>query len=457
MKTKAKHPFLRALCILIIVGIVGAVIAAAKFLVFSDYEPSASASVMLLYEDASKGLAPDGTKMIGDTLVTTATIEKALASLGLTGKYDVSRIRNSLSITGSYPKDVIDRLTSIRSVVGTDALSGTANEMRISNYFPTVFTIKLKTDFDKNIPEKDLTALLDAIVTASKEQFLGKYSFTYDYGFKSSVLDQSDFDYTQKLNVIRARLDALKRYADKLYNLRTSFAVEGVSFHDIVMKCTAMEQYDLRDIESSIRLQALSTDASRLICQYEYAVVTAGFRLGAVEQNLENVTETISTYPKAEDMYFLSGNVAEKIPGNSEETYNKLIETQRGYNARIASLSAEITDYKTLLSMLRSSPAPKATYDALDAKIAGINQRIADAEAEFTRLVDAYNKKYLSAENGFGTEAAKFDSHSILSGAFAVEVVKDAGALCAVALAIILFCSFRRELAAAKAKKVKAA
>ena len=453
MKTKAKHPFLRALCILIVVGIIGIGVAAVKFFAFSDYKPSASASVMLLYEDASKGLAPDGTKMIGDTLVTTATIEKALASLGLTGKYDAASICDCLSITGSYPKDVISRLTSFSSVVGEDASS----ELKDSDYFPTLFTIKLKTDFDKDISAESLTKLLDTIVTASKEQFLGKYSFTYDYSFGKSILDQSDYDYAQKLDIIGTRLDTLKRYAEKLYNLRTSFAVGGVSFHDIEMKCTVMELYDLRDIESSILLQALSTDASRLISQYEYAIVTSGFQLDAVHQNLDKITETINTYPKADDMYFLSGTAAEKISGNSEETYNKLVDTQRGYNTEIASISAGITNYETLLSTLRLSPASKAVYNDTDAKLVAITQRITDTEAEFTRLLGAYNEKYLSAESGFGTAAAKFDSHSIFSGAFVVEVVKDAGALCAVALAVILFCSFRRELNDAKAKKSKRA
>ena len=95
------------------------------------------------YDGVAQNKLPNGEAFTIDGILRDDVIESALVELGLKDYYSVDSIRGSMMVKGSFPKDVIDRLSTYNSVYDYNVYRDVEEE----NYYPSVYTITLFDDY----------------------------------------------------------------------------------------------------------------------------------------------------------------------------------------------------------------------------------------------------------------------------------------------------------------------
>ena len=213
--------------LLVIAGIIGVVIALIDFYALNPTQRSVSISMEFNYDGAAENKMPNDEPFTIDGIKNDEIIESALADLGKQDAYTAESIRNSMSIMGAFPEDVIDRISEYTSVYefvdeGSDEIKSTSN-VRKSNYYPTVYSITLYDDFNTKASESEMTQILEKIVEKYKAYFLRNYVYVYSYENTEEILGLEDLDYRLQLSYIRGKSDTLQSYAKQLYNKQQNF------------------------------------------------------------------------------------------------------------------------------------------------------------------------------------------------------------------------------------------
>lgn len=452
--TRLKKRLKFGFALLVIAGIIGVVIALIDFYALNPIQRSVSISMEFNYDGAVENKMPNDEPFTIDGIKNDEIIESALADLGKQDSYTAESIRNSMSIMGAYPEDVIERISEYTSVYdfvdeATSEIKSTSN-VRKSNFYPTVYSITLYDDFNTKASESEMTQILEKIVEKYKAYFLANYVYVYSYENTEEILGLEDLDYRLQLSYIRGKSDTLQSYAKQLYNKQQNFKYNGQNFNDFYVKCYDVERNIISRLEAVIMLKAYSKNPERLLNLYEYRISLLNNELKHQKDKLTEVLAIKDSYELDDTLYIMGGDNVVTIGSKATGTYEDLTTRTASINSRITSINEEITKYQEYIDDIKKAQQNSPYLDTVKADIESANTKISQLETEFAEMVKAYNDYLVTADDIDNTET-QFTSPKLISGTFIKRAIKYAAPLCL--LAFIVFCAV---MIADEKKRVKA-
>lgn len=440
-KLKKKNRFVLCLTMLVIAGIIGLVIAAVDFFAINPTQRSVSISMEFNYDGAAENQMPNDEPFTIDGIRTDEVIGAALAELGKQDKYSTESIRNSLSIMGVFPENVIDRISEYISVYEyineeTDEIK-TTNNVRKSNYYPTAYSITLFDDFNTKASESEMEEILQKIVEKYREYFIKHYVYVYTSENTEEILSLEDLDYRLQLSYIRGKSDTLQSYAKQLYNKQPNFIYNGQNFNDFYVKCYDVERNILSRLEAVIYLKAYSKNPERLLNMYEYRLTLLNNQLASEKDKLTQLQTLIDSYELDDTLYIMGGENVVTIGSKAVGTYEDLTGRRINIENNITSINESIAKYQEYIDDIKKAQQDSSYLDTVKTDISTADAKVTALEKEFAEMVKAYNDYLVTAEDVVNTETY-FNSPKIISGSFIKRVIKYAMPLCLITFA--MFC-----------------
>ncbi len=483
MNGQKTHWLRNTLCVLIACGILGTILSAVLFLTNPE-KTYASASVQFSFDGAAEGLAPNGYSFDISAVSSDAVLEKALDDAGMTDRYTTEAVSGQIETSGVYPEDIVRQMMNYESLLDFSA----NRTLTLSDYHPTLYTVKLYNGFDSKISKGDLEKLLHAIMDSYKAYFsevyaAGKNSVTVAYNL-------TDYDYPQQLTILTTTMEDAIAYADEMYEKEPALRLNGQGFNDISVRLHSLIDTDISKLSADITMNALTKNTSRLITQYDYEIRSLTNQLNKKNDQLTQLDALIASYDKNEIIYLSTADSLTKIDGNSSETYDALVASRLEVADEITTINNEISNYRLLLADLigeeeteKTEKAPAATavstsvnpepnstesegtteeivipertqeeleelakaaeeaarkqIAALEANISALETKREAVMTDFANLIQLYNDKYVNdaTVSIFGYQ---YKTPSLLSGAFIVQTIKIAGVFCMIGLIVCL-------------------
>ena len=477
------HWLRNTLCVLIACGILGTILSAVLFLTNPE-KTYASASVQFSFDGAAEGLAPNGYSFDISAVSSDAVLEKALEDAGMVDRYTAEAVRGQIETSGVYPEDIVRQMMNYESLLDFSA----NRELTLSDYHPTLYTVKLYNGFDSKISKGDLEKLLRAIMDSYKAYFsevyaAGKNSVSIAYNL-------ADYDYPQQLTILTTTMEDAIAYADEMYEKEPALRLNGQGFNDISVRLHSLIDTDISKLSADITMNALTKNTSRLITQYDYEIRSLTNQLNKKNEQLAQLDALIASYDKNEIIYLSTADSLTKIDGNSSETYDALVASRREVADEITTINNEISNYRLLLADLtgdkeaeesgktpitttvpstdltttgntegedkveeivvpeytpeeleeRAKAAEENTAKqvaALEANIAALETKRESVMTDFANLIQQYNNKYVN-DATVSIFDYQYKAPSLLSGAFIKQVIKTAGVFCVIGLIVCL-------------------
>ena len=471
MKEKRTHWLRTTILVLIACGVVGLILSAVLF--FRDPGPTyASATLVLTFDGAAEGIAPNGRKFDLRDLDSDEVLSEGLKSAALEGAYTPEQIRPSLTVRGVYPEAMAEQVMHYESLLNFTS----SRELTVGDYHPTTFDIKLTNDFDKSISRDQLTALLKGITEAYRAHFARIYS--YGLNTDSGIFALEDYDYPQQLEILQGRFTAISGYAQELYNKDPAFRFRGVGFNDISVRLGSLIDSGITRLNADLTINALTKDTERMLTQYQYQILELGNQRDKQNQELSKLDKLIASYEKNEIIYLSTTDSLTKIDGNSSETYDALVNRRKAVADGITVLGSRIANYNLMIKDLLSStshlrPAKAETIPAENAEGAEgegaaenvyqpTQEEIAEAEkrlssqramleeniraltadgdaviADFRAMLDSYNAQQIN-ELTVSVSGPVYKTPKLVSGSFIVLAVKTVGPIVALGFMVCM-------------------
>lgn len=470
---KKTHWLLTTILVLIVCAAAGVALSAVRFL--RDPGPTyASATMVLTFDGAAEGVAPNGVAFDLRDLDCDEVLSRALSAAGLEGTYTPEQIRSCLTVRGVYPDAMAEKVMRYESLLDFDS----GRELTVGDYHPTTFNLTLTDGFDGSISKSQLTALLRGITDAYRDRFARIYA--YGLSTDDTVFDLEEYDYPQQLEIIEGRLSAVSSYADALYKKAPAFRYQGVGFNDISVRLNMLIDNSLTRLSADLTINALTRDTERMLTQYQYKILDLGIRREKQTQELNSLDKLIASYEKNEIIYVSTADSLTKIDGNSSQTYDALVSRRKTVADGITKLSSSIANYELRISDLlqntsalqgeaaeelpegeeppaATGPTPEesaAAEQQLSAQRAALEESIralvGDGDAvigDFKRMLDSYNEQQINELTVSVTEPA-YRTPSLVSGTFVLQAVKTAGPIAAIGFMVcmaLIAISRRRE------------
>ena len=309
------------------------------------------------------------------------------------------------------------------------------------------------------------------------EAFRQYFTEHYSYAFTREELAEdylASYDYVQQIAIIEDVINQEALYAQELYEKEPLFLLNGKGFNDITVQLQNLNNSDIARLNSTITMNALTRDTERLITQYQFEIREQNIRLEKQQERLKRIGTLIDSYEKNEIIYLSTADSLTKIDGNSSETYDALVQERKDVSDGITEIKSRIETYELKLSDLLKNtkeqttvqPTPKSKIEdgeeetkaettapvmtdeevarataaaeeasayqvaALEKDIQTLLEKLKAINVSFTEMLKAYNRQELN-EATVSIYEYKYKTPKVLSGGFAVQVIKCTGPLCA--------------------------
>ena len=475
------HWFRNTLCVLIVCGILGTILSAVLFLTDPD-KTYASANVQFSFDGAAEGIAPNGYAFNISAVASDEVLKKALENTGMVEKYTAEDIRAQIETTGIYPDDIVKQMMTYESLLDFSA----NRTLTLSEYHPTLYSVKLYNGFDSKISKGDLEKLLHAIMDSYRAYFSEVY--TTGKNAVKIAYNLEEYDYPQQLTILTSLMESAITYTDEMYAKEPSLQLNGQGFNDISVRLHNLIDTDITKLSADITMNALTKNTSRLITQYDYEIRNLTNELNKKNDQLTRLDALIASYDKNEIIYLSTTDSLTKIDGNSSETYDALVASQKEVADEITTISNEIANYRLLLADLAGEEETEETTEAavpavvsadadseiaegegtqeaitipertqeeleelakareeaaakqvalLEANISAVVTKREAVMQDFADLIQLYNDKYVN-DMTVSVFNYQYMTPSLLSGAFIKQVIKTAGVFCVLGFIVCL-------------------
>ena len=442
---KKTHWLRNTLIVLVVCGLIGTVLAAILF--NNDAGRTyVSATIQFSFKGAGEGVAPNGYPFDLSGITSDEVLNTALESSGLSGKYTAGQLRENITVTGVYPKAIVERMTQYVSLLDKEADSQAA----VTDYHATEYSIVLYNDFDPSVSAGTITELLGHILTAYRGYFTKMYGVTLgnDIFIAAGI---AEYDYAQQLDAISDGVRQEKRYAQEMAEMAPDFRMEGKGFGDIAVRYNAIIS-DIERLDASVTLNAISKDPARLKIQYETVIRAQQFKLESLNEELKRIEEQVKSYEKNGIVYISAGEELTQIGTDKTGTYDKLVKKHNEVTDQIAAVKTKIALYQGRLEdMTGTSTAEneeetavvitdaekKAQQETTEKKLAELVEKKNAVSSEFASMLEAYTTREIN-ESTVSVTGAKYHKPSFFSGAFVKKMLITAGPLCAVGFMVCL-------------------
>ena len=234
-------------------------------------EKTASATLMLRYEQAYEGLNPNGTRFNIYELTSNAVLDKALERAGLTGEVSRDDLLDSLEIRASG--------------------SQSAKNM----YIATEYSVRLRDD---KLPGRiSARSMLNLLMETYKQYFLENYGAN-DSALDIDWSDVENWEYLEFANIMDVKVNNLITYLNGLRSESgmSQYRISGESFRSLSESISNFRDIYLNKYTSYVTINHLFRNPSDFRSKLEY-------RRFLTEQSMTASQDRFIIYEDALDMY----------------------------------------------------------------------------------------------------------------------------------------------------------
>lgn len=353
---------------------------------------SATAVVSFSFDGIDEGLNPNGGNFDVTKIKSTEVVNAALDELGWEGK-DVEGIRANLKIEGVIPDSVKQQIAVINTVA-EDAAEYYATVQDL-DYFPSQYTVTLYRC--KGMSGDETRELLDAILAAYRDYFMGAYANTSVLGMTTSVLDINAYDYLQASDMIANEIETIQEYVEAKAEEAPAFRASstGLSFGDLSSAINSVKRLDLNNFVSFVQANNLTKDAGVQIDYYNYQIKQYNFGIQELQTQLTHVEKTIENYER-NPVIVMSSQESVTETAQTDEYYNELLAQKLDLNKQISELNTDLNEAYAMINALNTAAvtASSEDYAYADALLEGL---VSTVEG-WSELVKLTTEEYFESE-----------------------------------------------------------
>ena len=343
MKTMRKTHWLRnTILILAACAVIGLILSVILFRKDNN-RTYVTSNLSFTFDGAQEGLAPNGYAFDINEISSEEVVTQALQSAGMDSRYTAEDIIPCIEVQGVFPEDLIQEMTKYNSV--TD--SSSSQNLTLTEYHPTVFSVSLYQDFDESISKADLTKLLTELLASYRSWFARTYAMGSIEGVESDSL--KDYDYFQQLEILRVAQQQASDYAAQMAEKEPGFLLNGKGFNDVSLQFANMATSDLARLNATMTMNSLSKDLDRLKERYAFEIKELQSRVGIQTNLSKDLDDLLTTYAKSGVIYLSTSETLNKVDNQSSAVYDTLADVRREVTDGIGSLNKDITSYKNQL------------------------------------------------------------------------------------------------------------
>lgn len=346
------------------------------------------AMITFQFEGIEKGLDPNGAAFDVNQIKSPYVIQPALADMGIGDEY-IQSVRENLSIQGVIPEDALERITVINEMAKKDAQY--YEKLLDVSYFPSQYVIYLYDD--GTFKTKELTEILNGILTSYKQYFFDTYANAEVMSVTSNLLSGDDYDYGESVDLIKTQIDIMQSYVQERMNEAPDFraATTGLSFEDINTALEFVRTVDVSRLSSYVESRSLTKDRKTQEEYYEYMIRESSNRLSELQTRLDTVSASIKSYEK-DPVVIVSSSDSTLEYGEKNEYYDTLVKQQIQISNQISSTNTNLNEYYLLLQKIQESDAvnDQSEYDYADSLLGKINSKITSWVGLIEETTDEY-------------------------------------------------------------------
>ena len=371
---------------------------------------TASTVLSLDYEEASKGLTPNGMRFNVFEIRSPEVMERLIDYAGLSGKVTPDELSECVSVKATHDKNI----------------SGNVNY--ISTSFVVRFTNKGLTN---RISAKDMLTLL---CKAYSEYFVEHY------GFNHSILsfDADDLKFNDEYLMAVDLLDLKCRQLEKYVDLRSRESKNyqdpdtGMTFSSLKERLNDFYTYDLAKLRSFIIENGIAKDKTGLISMLDYKI-----RMDSLMQN--KMMASYDEDNKGVQMYDAAMSAVVMIPTQDEQMQYYMSRTKTGMDNMVKHAQEQLTGTEEYMEHIKYNTYLTGKLSAGEADLTKMEKAdvmIKDMEVSLDKIASDIQ----TVDSGYlNTKARNFISISSDSTGFAEQIGLVSSLLGAVLMLIVTF------------------
>lgn len=227
----------------------------------------------------------------------------------------------------------------------------------------------------------ETTQVLNAILESYRTYFLDTYANTEVLTVTSNLIDYTEYDYAEALDMLETQIEIMVNYVDERREQAPEFrsAATGLSFGDISTALDTVEGVDMAKLSSYIESNVLTKDRERQREYYEYRIKQYNMDIAECQVQLNNVQSVIDKYQKDPVVIVSSQETTQQLE-QTNEYYDQLLQQKLDISARIAKLNTDLNETYVLLNAINSTTvqSSQADFEYADQLMDSIAQTIAN-------------------------------------------------------------------------------
>ncbi len=248
---------------------------------FYKSEPIATTTIEYIYNGIETGLAPDGSLLNTDHIVSTTVLSDAVAEANLGDVItDISALRAKMRVEGV---DTDEYVALVEAAANGDTEA--ANTLRNYKMYPTSFNIVISQPESLGLSDAQSEQLLNKIVQCYYRDFQKRYTVTDMFATDTFNLSQNkDVEFVDIYDIYSIELDSVKAFLDELivqnpkfvsYVNNTSFSQLSSELNLLISNYSRINAYVLSNNVWRNKAAAQSAlKASKEVCEINIQVLS---------------------------------------------------------------------------------------------------------------------------------------------------------------------------------------
>ncbi len=345
---------------------------------------TASTTMSLDYEEASKGLTPSQTRFSISEIQSIEVLERVIDYAGLQGEITADELSECISVNATHSKSV----------------SGNGN------FISTSYTI----EFTNNgiIQRRTAGAMLSLLCKAYREFFVEHYGVNHSIlSFDINNLKLND-EYLTVVDLLELKCNQLEKYVQlrKRENKNYQDAETGITFSALEQRLNNFFSYDLARLRSYIIENGIANDKANLTATLDYKI-----RLDRL--SYEQFMAAYEEDNKGIKMYDVAMSAIVMIPTEDKSNKYYMSRTKTGMDNMAlhadgqlyaATEKLELIDYNTyLIEKVQSNSPTRAQREKADAMIRQMEGSLETIASDIRKVDKSFTsykaRNYLSFTN----------------------------------------------------------
>ena len=371
---------------------------------------TASTILSLDYEEASKGLTPNGLRFNIYEIRSGEVMERLIAYAGLEGKITPEELSECVSVRATHDRNV----------------SGSVN------YISTSFVVSFTNNGAiERIAAEDMLSLL---CTAYREYFVEHYGFNHSIlSFDVDDLKFND-EYLMEIELLELKCSQLEKYVQLRSRESKNYQDPdtGITFSSLEQRLSSFYAYDLANLRSYIIENGIANDRAGLVSMLDYKI-----RMDSLMHN--KMMAAYEEDNKGIQLYDAAMSAVVMIPTQDQEMQYYMSRTKTGMDSMVIHAQEQLTGTAERMEQIEYNAylTEKLKANAYDRrKTEKAAEMILEMEASLDEIasdIEAVDSAYSS------TKGRNYIGFSDNSTGFAEQIGLVSSFLCAVLILLAAF------------------